>query len=267
MLNVEVEIPDASKFVSNAVVDEIALAYSLAYRTKYGSRDKPTLDLERLIDLLEISMHREEIEEPDDAVFLASYSHQNGGLITVNLRHNQLFEERPAVYSSCLGHEIGHSVLRHYEHTSMRNDGGSSSLFSDATADQRVFHKSSWEQYGLTKEEVEKRKLFVQKFVKAALVNETARQVIAKFQNRFEPEWMFWQAEHFSLCLLVPKDSLLSLLNQGCEYTNWRGIYQLAERFNVTGSMMKRRLTKLDLIEIRGDKIYPVKPSSQTQLF
>lgn len=266
MLSVEIEVPDPSKYVSDAKVDEIALVYTQAYRAKGQNKASFPVNMDRFVDLLEVSMLWEKIEEPDNAVFLASYTPDNGGLITINERHRQLFEERPDVYSSCLGHEAGHRVLRHHEHSTFSNE--SPSLFSEPVAVQRVFHKSSWNQYGLTKEEVMKRKLMEQKLAKKAIVSEQARQILIQLHNRFEPEWMFWQAEHFSLCLQVPKDRLFELLEDGWDYVSWRGIYRLAENFGVAGSMMRRRLVKLKLIKIGEDgQPHRLEQNNQESLF
>ena len=66
---------------------------------------------------------------------------------------------------------------------------------------------------------------------------------------------MFWQAEHFALCFLIPKDLLLNALDSGFNPTNWREIYDLGEQFGVTGSMLATRLKKLNAIEIHGKQI------------
>ncbi len=265
MLLVEIEAPSPSKIVPHAKVDEIALAFSSAYRAKGKIKQEFPIDMERFIDLLEVSLLCDEIEEPEGAFFLASYSQDKGGLITVNEKHRQLFNERPEVYRNCLGHEVGHRILRHHE--SFKSCEEQISLFAEPPTTQRTFHRSSWDQYGLSKEDVLKRKQLMHELAKKALVSKKAREIISQLQNLYEPEWMFWQAEHFSLCLQVPQDRLYEILEDGWDYTHWRGIYQLADRFGVTGSMMKRRLTKLNLITIGEDgRPQPVQKGSQRDL-
>ena len=266
MLSVDVQIPDPSRFVSDAEIDEIALAYSQADRTKGQNKAAFPVDMERFVDRVEVSLLWEEIAEPDGAFFLASYTPDDGGLITMNERHRHLFDGRPEIYATCIGHEIGHRILRHHEHRIFQP--APPSLFEEREKAQHVFHKSSWNQYGMTKEEVMERKLFIQNLAKNALVSNKARQILTQMQDHFEPEWMFWQAEHFSLCMQVPKDRLLEILEDGADYTSWRGIYQLGERFAITGSMMKRRLTKLKLIKIGQDgNPFQVFPTGQESLF
>ena len=116
MLSVDFGVPDPSRFFSDAEVDEIALAYSQAYRAKHHGKAGFQVDMERFVDRVEVSLLWEEIAEPDGAFFLASYTPDDGGLITMNERHRHLFDERPEIYATCIGHEIGHRILRHHEH-------------------------------------------------------------------------------------------------------------------------------------------------------
>jgi len=223
------------------------------------------------IDLLEISTLWEEIEEPEDASFFANYSPDGDGLITINEKHRKLFEARPDVYCACLGHEGGHCVLRHREQ--VLSSDGAAALFSDLPPEQpRLFHKSSWYQYGLSRAEVEKlreaNKRLTDELVSKALVSETARQALAQMRNRYEPEWMFRQAEYFSLCLRIPRDHLLEMLEEGWDFNSWSPVYRLAERFGVSGTMMKIRLEKLRVLEIGPDgRPRPCPPAAQTGLF
>jgi Zn-dependent peptidase ImmA (M78 family) len=81
-------------------------------------------------------------------------------------------------------------------------------------------------------------------------------------QDRFEPEWMFRQAEHFSICLRIPRDYLLEQLEEGWDFNSWAPVYRLAERFGVSPSMMRVRLEKLGIIEIGADGKPHLKPTA-----
>lgn len=227
MLTLNIEVPKPSRYVSNATVDEIALEANRAYREKTGNRHGFPLDMERFIDLLEVSILREDIEEPEGAAFFANFCADDGGLITVNNKHSALFESRPDVYGACLAHEGGHCVLRHCERFASSPDAPL--LFEEMTPTAPLFHKSSWYQYGLSREEVQQQKALnrqlSEKLVKAALISETARQTLAQMNDHFEPDWMFYQAEHFSLCLRIPLDRLMEQLEEGWDFT--RAVFRL----------------------------------------
>jgi Zn-dependent peptidase ImmA (M78 family) len=65
---------------------------------------------------------------------------------------------------------------------------------------------------------------------------------------------MFWQAERFAACFLVPRDRLIECLNDGWEVSSWLAIRRLAEHFDVSPSLMRVRLTKLGAIIIENGK-------------
>jgi hypothetical protein len=251
MLTVRAEIPDPSQFVKHDTIDGIAMEYSKAYREQGNKKAGYPVDAELLTDLLEISVLWEDVEEPSGALFLARYTPPPEEKITINQRHTDLFDERPYVFAAALGHEIGHKVLRHSEHSETVTIAPT--LFSVDPPKAQQFHKSSWGQYGMSKEDVEKRKALVQEVAKRAMVSQDARQLIAQLQCFYEPEWMFWQAEHFSRCLLVPKDLLFAELEKAWDLSRWADIYRLGELFGVSGPMMKARLVKLGIIEIGKD--------------
>lgn len=268
MLDLNLQVPKASRYVSHDTVDRIALEANRAYRTRSDNKNGFPVDMELFVDLIEVSLVWDAIEEPDGATFFGSFCADDGGLITINERHRELFESRLDVFGACLGHESGHCVLRHWEKA--LSSASMPSLFGESASAPQLFHKSAWYQYGLTREEVQKSKErernFKEALTKNALISETARQTLAQMENRFEPEWMFRQAEHFSLCLRIPRDALLAQLEEGWNFNTWAPFYRLAERFGVSASMMRARLEKLGVIEIGSDG-RPSPKATQAGLF
>jgi IrrE N-terminal-like domain len=269
MIEIYIDVPIPSRFNTDSRIDEIALAYNRAYRAAVENTAGFPLDMDRFIDRMEIPVNWEKIDEPEGAMMLASYSPGSDSepeSITINQCHAEFFDRRPDVYSNCLGHETGHRVLRHCEHLEFR--ASAVGMFSESDTKPRLFHRSSWNQFGMSREEVLERKRFEQELARFATVNDEARQTIERMRNRFEPEWMFWQAEHFSICLLIPKDQLLLQLESGWDFSSWSTVYRLAEIFRVSASMMKRRLVKLQIIEVtRDNSIRPHPATKQGSLF
>ena len=254
MLALGIDVPRPSQYVSHKTVDDLALESVRLFRSKHPQRQHSWIDTEAFLDYLEISTVWEDIEEPEGAAFFASFCADSDGLVTINEKHREFFDSRPDVYSACLGHEAGHCVLKHWE------SGGAPqalSLFEDSTPASKLFHKSSWLQYGLSRNEVRELKeaelRFKQTLARSAFVSPTARETLKQLTDYFEPEWMFWQAEHFSLCLRIPRDTLKPQLEEGWNFNTWTPIYRLAERFRVSPSMMRLRLEKLGVIEIGAD--------------
>ena len=270
MINPNLDIPEPSKFVSFNTVDLIALQLSQLYRSESKNKQGYPLDCEKFADWLELSIYSDNFDEPEGASFFAGLAISDGGTVYVNEKHRQLFDERPDVYVICIGHEIGHATLKHLNHPSINQE---LSLFpEDNQNEQFMLHSSSWFQYGLPKEEVEKRKNFSRKLkedlVKKAALDSEARQKLRQFDEKFEPDWMFKQAEHFAKCLCIPQDKLYEVLEIMPLMKGWRPIYSLAESFRVSPSVMKSRLLNLNLIEIDKDnQPVPISHNNQRTLF
>ena len=166
-------------------------------------------------------------------------------IITVNAPYKELFELRPDLFNACLAHEVGHFVLRHHEwHASPQV----ATLFGDVATRPRCLHDSSLRPYAFTRDEL------TQWCKQAFRGDEEARQRLLKLEDRLEPEWMFWQAEHFAACFLIPRDRVMDYLNAGGEVSGWSPLYRLAERFGVSPTMMKKRLVKMGVIVIENNR-------------
>lgn len=270
MINLNIEIPEPSEYVSFKEIDAVALQINQIYRTDGKNKNGFPLDIERVVDWLELSFLSDEFEEPEEVSFYAGFSLSDGGKIYVNEKHRQLFDGRPEVYSICVGHEIGHGVLRHLFHPSQNQD---LPLFAETGSQEAIMlHKTSWGQYGLSGDEVKRRKQEFQRLqdnlVKKAAVNLKARQVLHTLHNKFEPMWMFRQAEHFAKCLCIPSDRLFDILEEEPLSKSWGPIYKIAKWFGVLPSTMRSRLEKLRLIEIDNNgNPSPLSSSTQQQLF
>jgi hypothetical protein len=272
MLQIDVEIPQVDRYTSNRTIDKIGTAYNRAFREKCQLRQGKPIDVERLSDELDLSIIWEEITEPAGEGILAS-SHddpEQGLVITVNELHSDLFKSRPDVYAAAIGHEIGHCVLCHIQYLSVQPDQLALLALGQPKSAIRL-HKSNSGWYGLTRDEIEERKarerVAVNKLLKIAHCNDEARSMLIELDSRNEPDWMFWQAEHFARCLLIPSDLLDEALEEGWSLHSWSDIYALGRLFGVSGSMMSKRLEKRGIIEIVDGKLRPGIQPHQTSLF
>lgn len=272
MLKVEIEIPKPSRFVSNETVDRISAAYSRAFREKHPVQEGKLPDVERLIDELEIPMLFEEEDEPDGARILASTSNDPklGTMITINERYHGLFTERPDVYAAAIGHEIGHIVLSHLALLTPPMDQDSFLLDFQPQPEVRL-HKSTWGWYGLSRDEIQKLKArerdAVSTLVLSSSTSEEAYQSLKNISSRLEPDWMFWQAECFARCLLIPLDLLQTALRRDWNLHSWGSIYELGRVFGVSGTMMRNRMEKIGFIEIVEGQPRPGPRAQQANLF
>ena len=250
-----IHAPAPSKYISSQVVEDIASQCILVYRKESGEKKGYAIDTGKLIETFRIHLNWATVDEPEDTIFFACYSqHGNEGEITVNKTHRRFFDSRPDVYNATLGHEIGHCILNHHN---FGTSPGTPSLFDDIDFSTRGFHKSTWFPYGLSHTEVERLKLLErevkEKLAKKAVIDQKSRTTLGRLNNRHEPEWMFRQAEHFSRCLLIPRDRLMDLLEKSWDFSSWATIYRMAEMFRVPASMLRIRLQRMGVIDIGDD--------------
>jgi len=270
MISHQILIPEPSPKLLHEKIDLLALQFSQTFRSQCNNKNGFPFDADRFVDWIEISTEWDNLNEPDGAAVFAQIDSENNELIQINENHRELFEKRPDVHRGCIGHETGHIILRHFEHSSLNND---CPLFGIADSEKLVtLHKSSWGQYGLSGEEVKNRQAKLKKkrdkWVKEALINSKARQALHTVNDKFEPEWMFWQAEQFARCLCIPRDRLFEVLEEEPLFSGWRPISRLASIFGVSTGTMKTRLVKLKLIEIDSTGIpIPIAQPSLNLLF
>jgi transcriptional regulator with XRE-family HTH domain len=250
-----IEAPAPSKYVSYTTVEEVAAQCVDAYRKETKERRAYSIDPVQLAEVFKIRITWQTVVEPPEAIFFACYIQQgHQGQIQVNKAHRQFFETRSDIYRATIGHEIGHCILNHHALGALEESG---SLFPDLAASTTYFHKASLFPYGLSQSEVQRLKVLErkvqEKLVKTAAVDNRYRDRLHQLNSKFEPTWMFRQAEHFARCLLIPKDRIRSLLEGSWDFNSWTTVYKWAELFEVSASMMRSRLEKLGIIEIGPD--------------
>lgn len=252
MLSHNICIPRPSRYTRLEDVDVIAQNFSRMYREHLG-KDVMPIDLERLLDWLEISYYWDNLEETEGATCFARIAVGQGAAIEINEYHRDLFETRPDVFRICLGHEVGHLVLNHPAFFSTMD----APPLLDGNDACRFLHKDSWSQFGLTSEEVRERitatKAAKEKLVKNAVISRVAYDAIQAIDDKCEPDWMFWQAEHFARCIAIPREWLFSIIEHDPLFAGWGAIYKLAKVFEVPPSSMTKRLERLNLIEMDAE--------------
>lgn len=252
MLSHNIHIPRPSPYIRLQEVDVIAQEFSHAYREHHGMDSLP-VDIERLLDWLDISYYWDNLEETEGSTCFARIGVCQGAAIEINEYHRDLFEKRPEVFRICLGHEAGHLILNHPACFATTD---APTLFkSDDVC--RFLHKDSWSQYGLTSDEVRERitatKAAKEKLVKNAVISRAAYDAMQAIDDKCEPDWMFWQAEHFARCIAIPSEQLYSVIERDPLSAGWGRVYELAKVFEVPPSSMTKRLEKLKLIEMDSD--------------
>lgn len=248
----KIDVPAPSQWTKHNDIDQVALECNLLYRAKCGDKRGFPVDVEQFADsVLEISVEQNYFDAPQGAVALARCKPDprdtSRFVIEFNEAHRKIFDEKPDKRLITGAHEVGHIVLKHHNKLACPK---TMSLFGDfVTAEPKFLHKTDWQHHGFSAEELKN-------LCEIALNgDEKVRKFLGSFDEHFEEKWMFWQAEHFALCFLIPRDVVLNALNADFDATDWRAIYSFGEEFGVSGAMMATRLKKLNAIEIHGKQI------------
>jgi hypothetical protein len=94
--------------------------------------------------------------------------------------------------------------------------------------------------------------------VKVAMVDDRVRAILKP--ERFEPDWVYSQAQRFAAAFMIPHARLREALEENSEFvrlTNWPVLSDLAHRFATSPSMMRYRLEQLGYITVYGREIAP----------
>jgi hypothetical protein len=256
-LQLSIDIPRPSRYVSHGAVDDIANCVAHTF-TEFINSESRNCGLENFVEqVLNKEITWLPIDEPDGRICFASIDQNR---ITLNENHRPLFESKPFLLDSCFSHEIGHEILGHLD--LLRPAENQAGLFGEEESNI-TFHDSRWTQLGLTREEFAELR---NKLAQTSFSEPENLQILRTLDDKLEPEWMYYQAEQFAACFLIPRHSLFDHLETGLDITNWPTLYRLAEQFGVSISMMTVRLQKLKIVEIEGKSIKATGHASQSTL-
>lgn len=244
------DVPAPSHKIKQSKIEAIAARCNLLYRDRKSHRTGYPVDVEDFADAhLGISITEDFVDAPEGVIIFAECcEHPSSAgrcLVTINEHHRELFDANPNVRRACVTHEVGHWLLRHLEwnnHTSPNL-----SLFADSYLPQRRLHSSKWNPHGLSKQQMTE-------ICKRACIDPHARHIVKSLEDKLEPRWMYWQAENFAMCFLIPEDRVEEYISDGWDVSAWQPIYHLASKFGVAGALMSRRLKKLGAIEVEDGK-------------
>lgn len=232
-------------------VEPVALAYSNHFANLRGWPVSPD-GLEAFIaDDLGLTFLWEPGGDPN-CEFYARYDPASGSII-FNSTYELVRNDRPDLYISFLAHEIGHVVLRHGEALDIHTG----SLFDDEGKTPFLNHPQ-FRPRELDEDLVRRALSFAHEDPKiaAALRAEMAPE-------RYEPQWMYDQAQHFAGAFVVPLSRLQQAIGDGELLRSWSGVHSLATTFGCSRSFIEVRLKKLGLIVVDGSRVMPAPRSGR----
>jgi hypothetical protein len=236
--------PPPSRFHRHVdVIDPIAEAYADLFQARYGFPVQVDA-LERFLERdLQLPYGWQDIQEPEAVHILAQHDPTTGAIHANNL-YADFFEEHPHLLDSALLHELGHVALRHGE------------LYADASlpslpgmqVPSPFLHRTGLLPWGIDE-------ALLRRAVKVAPMDDRVRAILKL--ERFEPDWVYTQAQRFAAAFMIPHTRLWERLQEIRDCTRWPAVYELAQRFATSPSMMRYRLEQLGYIVVQGREITP----------
>jgi hypothetical protein len=238
------------------IIDPIAESYAALFDTRY---DFPVQveALERFLERdLNLSYGWQDIAEAKGVRILAQHD-LGTGAIHANNQYADFFEGYPHQLASALLHELGHVALRHGE---LYADADMPSL-PGVQMPSPFLHRTGWLPWDISED-------LLKHAVKVAMVDDRVRAFLKP--QRFEPDWVYSQAQRFAVAFMIPHTRLRESLNENPEFvrlTNWPALSDLARCFASSPSMMRYRLEQLGYITVHGKQIIPGIHLRQRPLF
>jgi hypothetical protein len=237
--------PPPSRFWRHAdIIDPIAESYAALFHTRHGFPVQVEA-LERFLKCdLKLVYGWQDIVEPEGVRILAQHD-LGTGAIHANTQYADLFGEYPHLLASALLHELGHVALRHGE---LYADVGLPFLPGMQMLSP-FLHRAGLLPWGVDKD-------VLKRAVKVAPMDNQIRAILKP--ERFEPDWVYTQAQRFAAAFMIPHSRLREFLEENPEFVrlaNWPALFELARRFATSPSMMRYRLEELGYISVHGREI------------
>jgi hypothetical protein len=240
-------------FLRNQQIEDVTAERLRQYEAKAGVTIKLPVPVEQVVErVLGLDFDWDSIEEKPGEQILGGLD-AKGRKILLNERHVDLFESKPGLLRSTIGHEAGHwdvdidrSVLGHPQLPGFDNRPHIAPRHA-AKADRLV--------------EI----LFTR-----AIHDDQAYRLYKQLTDGQDSHEVRSAVDRYQSALLMPKWLMLEAAER-CDATKWTNLYRLAEEAQVNISNLTVRLQRLGLIYLRdGDKtIYRSKEewSGQKELF
>ena len=228
------------KFMRNEVIDEAAATRIRQYEVKSGEVVVFPVPVEKVVEqVLGLDFDWDEIEEGPGEQILGGL-HVASRTIYLNAKHVKLFEEKPGLERSTIGHEAGHWDIdidrAHLAHPTL----------AGIDLGPHVIHRHG-----------RKSDLLI-KVLDRAMKDERAYRLYKKLTAGQDAPEVRSAVDRYQSALLMPA-WLIREAQARYDFTDWHDLFRLAEQAQVNISNLVVRLQRLKLVYIpEGSKtIYP----------
>lgn len=226
-------------YMSNDAVEELTSRRLREYEQKLAKPVAFPVPVEEVIEqTLDLAILWEPVEEQRGELILAGLLKRTRTIV-VNEKHLALFDEKPGLLRSTLGHEAGHWDIEVRPHLS------SGSLFGD---------DAGREAEGMVYRHAARSSELIEVLRDLAVHNEQAYRAYRKLVAGQDTDQQRSNVDRYQSCLLMPR-WLTEAAAKRFDLRSWPDLYRFAEEAQVTISNLTTRLRRLKLIHsIDGQK-------------
>jgi hypothetical protein len=240
------------KIVRNTVIEEITASRIREYEAKTGSTVVFPVPIEKIIEqVLGLTFDWDEIEEEPGEQILGGLVAKHKKIL-LNEKHMALFQEKPGLERSTIGHEAGHWDV---------DIDRSNLLHPNLPGMDTAPH--------IVKRHSKKNDLVVDVLTRA-MTDDRYRQLYKKITQGEDAPDVRSAVDRYQSALLMPVWLLKEAQGQ-YDFTHWPSLYDLAKLAQVNISNLTTRLKRLDMLFIPKDskKLYRNKAefSGQSSMF
>ncbi len=225
------------KYLKNEAIEDITAQRIREYESKVGVTVALPVPIEEIVEqVLGLDFDRDVIEEQPGEQILGGLDVANRKIL-INEAHSDLFEQKPGLLRSTIGHEAGH-----WDIDIDRCKVGHPMLPGIDLAPCMMNRHAS------------KSDRLIEVLFTKAMTDEKAYRVYKQLTVGQDAPEVRSAVDRYQSALLMPKWLILDA-GQRYDFTKWRDLYRLAEEAQVNITNLTVRLQRLGLIYLRdGDK-------------
>ena len=227
------------KYLRTRVIDEITAMRVRQYEELTGETVSLPVPVEKIVErVLGLQFDWDEIEEHPGEQILGGLIPQQATIV-LNTNRLSLYEEKPGLERSTIGHEAGHW---------------------DIDIDRTSLHHPEFPGFDLSSHVVHRRARSADVLVQVlnrAIHDDRYYEIYHQLTAGEDSPEVSSAVDRYQSSLLMP-DWLMREADNRYDFTRWPDLYRLANEAQVTISNLAVRLQRLDLIFLRDDskKIY-----------
>jgi hypothetical protein len=224
------------KYLRNEFVEEVTARRVREYESKAGVSVVLPVPVEQIVEqVLGLDFDWDVIEEQPGEQILGGLDAANRKIL-LNEKHSVLFESKPGLLRSTIGHEAGHFDID-IDRSKLLHPSLPGIDLAPMIAKRHASHTNRLVEVLLDRAVTDERAFRLYKQVTEGQDSPEVRSAVDRYQSALlMPVWLIQEA------------------GQRYDFTKWRDLYRLAEEAEVSISNLTVRLQRLGLIYLRDEE-------------